>query len=76
LNFGSQRPATFTIPYDFGVDDRGKNVGRPESGIANVALDPTFASAIDRNAYLVMVTLEGDCRGCMRRSEPRRVSRS
>lgn len=32
-------------------------------GIANVRLDPTFGAAIDRRAYLVTVTPEGDCRG-------------
>ena len=33
------------------------------SGGGYVRLDPAFASAIDRSAYLVMVTPEGDCRG-------------
>ena len=33
-------------------------------GVAFVRLEPTFASAIDRNTnYLVFVTPEGDCRG-------------
>ncbi len=34
------------------------------NGVANVALEPRFAAAIDRTArYLVTVTPEGDCRG-------------
>jgi hypothetical protein len=34
------------------------------NGVANVALEPRFADAIDRTAsYLVTVTPEGDCRG-------------
>jgi hypothetical protein len=34
------------------------------NGVANVRLERTFASAIDRNAtYMVMLTPEGDCRG-------------
>ena len=34
------------------------------NGVANVALEPKFASAIDRNSsYLVTVTPEGECRG-------------
>ena len=34
------------------------------NGVANVALEPRFAAAIDRMArYLVTVTPEGDCRG-------------
>ena len=34
------------------------------NGVANVALEPTFADAINRTAgYLVTVTPEGDCRG-------------
>jgi hypothetical protein len=43
-----------------------EDFGRAElvNGVANVRLEPTLASAIDRSTnYLVMVTPEGDCRG-------------
>lgn len=44
------------------VEDTGE--AQLVNGVANVALEPRFAAAIDRRArYLVTVTPEGDCRG-------------
>jgi hypothetical protein len=60
----SQRPPRFDIGFGIGFsNDRRCRNGEVSGSVANVQIDPDFASVMDHKWYYVFLTPMGDTRG-------------